>query len=253
MQTLSLSETNSVYTPAIVACPLETSQVGEANDFSWIRSCFPLITNNPDKIFFDNAATSQKPYLVVEKINEFHAETCSNAGRGSYSWSTRLARAIEDSRTAVASLLNTSKDAIAFTSGATDSLNMVANYWRLHNLRDGDEIMVCPDDHRSAVMPWYNLKHVLERFGIGVHIVPFEIHSTGTYDRKSILKALSERTRLIALAHVHHLYGMEMDIAELKALIPDEVLISLDGSQKRRPYADRHGKSGSRLLLIFRT
>src|ERR1700722_1981866 len=140
MQTLSKSETSSVYTPATAAytpasaaCPLEKSQAGEASDLSWIRSCFPLITNNTDKIFFDNAATSQKPYLVLEKINEFHAETCSNAGRGSYSWSTRLARAIEDSRTAVASLLNARKDAIAFTGGATDSLNMVANYWGLHN------------------------------------------------------------------------------------------------------------------------
>ncbi len=98
-------------------------------------------------------------------------------------------------------------------------------------MRDGDEVMVCLEDHRSSVLPWLNLQELLGSFGMHIKIVPFYVHSSGTYDRKSIIDGLSDKTRLISLSHIHHVYGMEMDIAELKRLIPDSVLISLDASQ----------------------
>jgi cysteine desulfurase / selenocysteine lyase len=196
-----------------------------------IRRQFPILTNNPEKIFFDNASTSQKPSSVLETMRTFHEFDCSNAGRGSYSWSTKLSSAVEQTRQSLASYLNTVPEQLAFTSGATDSLNLIAQCWGLNNLQDGDEVMVCMEDHRSSVLPWINLQQILQRFGKQIRIVPFTIHPSGTYDRKSIAEGLSERTRLISLSHIHHVYGMEMDVAELKALIPNSVMVSLDCSQ----------------------
>jgi cysteine desulfurase/selenocysteine lyase len=196
-----------------------------------IREQFPIFRNNSEKIFFDNASTSQKPTSVLDSIRNFHEFDCSNAGRGSYSWSTKLSTAVEETRKTLANFLNTVPEQLAFTGGATDSLNLIAQSWGLNNLKDGDEVMVCMDDHRSSVLPWINLQQILKQFGKRIRIVPFTIHPSGTYDRDSIAEGLSGRTRLISLSHIHHVYGMEMDIAELKALIPDSVIISLDCSQ----------------------
>lgn len=197
-----------------------------------IRAQFSILEEHPELIFFDNASTTHKPESVIECMDGFYRRSCANAGRASYSWSTRLSSQVESSRKSLAKLLNAeSPDHIAFTGGATESLNVVATSWGLHNLRDGDEVMVCFDDHRSALLPWLNLQEILRRFGVNIDIVPFLMHDSGTYDRKSISSRLTPRTRLIALSHVHHLYGMEMDIPELRRIIPGHVLISLDASQ----------------------
>lgn len=196
-----------------------------------IRNQFPILKSNPGKVFFDNAATAQKPITVLETIEEFNREICANAGRGAYSWSTRLSREVENTRKYVGRFLNSTTDSIAFTSGATESLNLVATMWGLENLADGDEVMLCESDHASSVFPWYNIQRLLRKRGISISIIPFKLHHTGTYDRKSFQEALSPRTRIVILSHIHHLYGMEMDIAELKLLIPKDVFISLDASQ----------------------
>lgn len=195
------------------------------------RSDFPILNDNPSTLFFDNASTTQKPYSVLAKIEEFNRQICANAGRGAYSWSTRLSREVEDVRSRVSNFLNSTTDLVAFTNGATDSLNMVATMWGLHNLTDGDEVMLCEEDHASSVLPWFNVQEMLSRRGIQIKIVPFHMHHTGTYDRKSLQEGLSDRTRIVCLSQIHHLYGMEMDIAELKAFIPQDVYVSLDASQ----------------------
>ena len=210
-------------------CP-EAAEHEDLN-LAWVREQFPILQNNVDKIFFDNASTTHKPESVLKAINNFNSSICGNAGRGSYSWSTRLSRAVEESRAKLAGFLNADPHLLAFTQGATDSLNFVASAWGLHNLRDGDEVMLCPGDHQSAILPWYNLQILLARFDISIKIIPFNIHPTGTYDRASLSRALSRRTRVIAMSHIHHVYGMEMDLSEVKKLIPDEVFVSLDVSQ----------------------
>ncbi|HEY9678370.1 MAG TPA: aminotransferase class V-fold PLP-dependent enzyme [Drouetiella sp.] len=200
-------------------------------ELSDMRDRFPILRANPNTLFFDNAATSQKPIEVLEKIEEFNRVTCANAGRGEYSRSTRLYKEVEASRVCAANFLNADPTQVAFTSGATESLNLVATMWGLENLRDGDKVVLCAEDHASAVLPWHNLKATLQRRGIDIQIKHLRMHYSGTYDRKSLTEALSARTRVVCLTHIHHLYGMEMDIAELKSLIPKDVFISLDASQ----------------------
>jgi cysteine desulfurase / selenocysteine lyase len=196
-----------------------------------VRQQFPIFKTHPEILFFDNAATTQKPRSVIDTITTFYRDSCTNAGRASYPWSTQLSRKIEESRLAVARLINADPSDVAFTSGATDSLNLVATSWGLNNLQDQDEIVLCLDDHKSATLPWFNVQKLLEHFGINIKIIPFTRNSNGAYDRASLKTCLSNRTRLIALSHIHHLYGIKMDLCEPNENIPSNVLISLDASQ----------------------
>lgn len=196
-----------------------------------VRCLFPAFVARPGTIFFDNAATTQKPAPVVETMVRFYESACANAGRGVSGLSTRARAGIERVRGAVAELLGAQPEDIVFTGGATDSLNIVALSWGLHNLEDGDEIMLCMDDHRSATLPWLNLVETLKHFGKQIKVVPFAIHEVGDYDLKSIGAAVSERTRLLAMTHVHHVYGLEMEVEAVRGIVGDAVAISLDASQ----------------------
>lgn len=213
------------------SCTLEAAPAATFESAKELRGLFPAIVAEPETVFFDNASTAQKPAVVIDRINRFYSRECSNISRASYGRSTALAARVEETRLKVAEFINSSPDEIAFTGGATESLNTVALSWGMHNLKDQDEIMLCMEDHHSAVFPWLNLQEILSRFGREIKIIPFSLHHTGVYDWADIERKVSSRTRLIALGHIHHLYGMEMDIAEIKALLPEDVLISLDASQ----------------------
>ena len=202
-----------------------------SQDWSKVRAQFPFFKNNPGAIFFDSASTTQKPESVLRAESRFYRRECSNAGRASYANSTRTSARIESARVAVARFINGNAEDIVFTSGATESLNTVALAWGLKNLEDGDEIMVCMQDHKSAVRPWLNLQELLARFGKTINIVPFGIHKEGDYELADIRNGLSPRTRLIALVHVHHVYGMDMEVETIRDIVGGDVLISLDASQ----------------------
>lgn len=196
-----------------------------------LRSEFPIFQNFPDLIYFDNASTSQKPRLVLDEISRYHTEQCSNAGRAAYSWSTQMEKSLEAVRAKLARFIGADAEDIAFTSGATESLNTVALTWGLTNLQDGDEIMLCLKDHKSAILPWYNVKDRLAAQGKTIHIKTFDIHEVGDYDLKSIAANVSPRTRLLAMAHIHHVFGLDMEVSEIREILGPDALISLDASQ----------------------
>lgn len=196
-----------------------------------IRSQFPIFANHPGTIFFDNAATAQRPQSVIDVITSFYTHDCANAGRSSYQMSTILKRRLDITRARVASFIGAQPEDICFTSGATESLNLVALAWGLNNLKNGDEIILCLEDHASAVLPWFHLKDQLGKFGINIKLVPVRMHADGDYELKHIAKAKSKRTRLMAMTHVHHLYGLDMEVNEVRKILGKKVLISLDASQ----------------------
>jgi cysteine desulfurase/selenocysteine lyase len=203
-------------------------------DNSYIRQQFPALRKPVNTIFFDNAATAQKPQQVVEAMRSFYEDNCANANRAAYAQSNRLHHEVEQTRSKIAKFINAEAIDIAYTSGATESLNLVALSWGMHNLNDGDEVMLCLEDHQSAVLPWFNLKAHLKLFGKNINIVPFVMHYSGVYDWKSLKEKISSRTRLVAMSHIHHLYGLEWDakdLAKVKAELPANTLISLDTSQ----------------------
>jgi len=200
-------------------------------DWTCIKSKFPIFKERPGYLFFDNASTTQKPKTVIDCLGNFYRRDCANAGRASYQMSTNLASAIENARARVSSFIGAKNGEVTFTSGATQSLNMVALGWGLKNLKDGDEILLCPDDHKSTVLPWYNLQDLLASFGIRIYIKTIPLHHEGDYDLSAIDALLSDKTRLLAMTHVHHLYGLDMEVDLVRKIVGDKVLISLDASQ----------------------
>lgn len=207
------------------------STCARSRAFLQIRDQFPIFRKNPDVVYLDNASTTQKPDSVIEVFENFYRQDCANAGRAIYPSSLRAAQAIENARHDVSRFLNANAHEIAFTAGATDSFNTVAWSWGLVNLKDGDEILVCPQDHSSAVLPWQNLQAVLAAMGRRISLVPFDIHAVGDYDFRSIKAALSERTRVIALSQIHHVFGVDMEIAEIRKIVGPQVIVSLDACQ----------------------
>lgn len=211
-------------------CTIEKA-LGSGLNTEFVRELFPVFSQEPDLIFFDNAATTQKPQSVIEAMNRFYTSSCANAGRASYRWSTQAANAIEESRKSIAVFMKASAEDLVFTTGATDSLNLLALSWGLKNLQEGDEILLCPQDHRSAVLPWYNVAAILKDRGVNVTIKEFAIHEVGDYNLKTIKEAVSDRTRLIAMSHIHHVYGLDMEVPEIRQIVGPNVAISLDASQ----------------------
>jgi cysteine desulfurase / selenocysteine lyase len=197
-----------------------------------IRENFPFFRNNPNTIYFDNASTSQKPQVVLDTMQNYFETYCANAGRGSYAIANRVTKEVETVREKVKHFINAhSLSEIVFTSGATASLNTVAYSWGLHNLVDGDEILVCFDDHDSNTLPWLHLKDILRKKGINIKVIPFKSTSAGDANIQDILSKVSKKTRLIALTHVHNVYGVKTDVEILRKKIDDEILLSLDASQ----------------------
>ncbi len=196
-----------------------------------IRSQFPIFAQHPDTIFFDNAATAQKPQTVIDAINSFYTEDCANAGRSMYTMSTLLKTRLEDARSRVATFIGARPEDICFTSGATESLNLISLAWGLNNLKTGDEVMLCLEDHESAVLPWFHLRDQLRIFGIKIKLLPIRMHEHGDYELKHIAESKTARTRIMAMSHIHHLYGLDMEVKEVRRILGKNILIALDASQ----------------------
>jgi cysteine desulfurase/selenocysteine lyase len=216
------------------SCPtvdLEALFKSASLDCEKLKKSFPIFQKHPNLIYFDNASTTQKPRSVIEEIDEYYKSQCANAGRAAYPWSTQLALRLQEVRSKLAQFIKGRASNLAFTGGATDSLNTVALAFGLTNLEEQDEILLCLEDHKSAVLPWYNLQALLKTLGKEINIKHFTIHEVGDYNLKSIREALTTKTRVIALSHIHHVYGLDMEIAEIREIVGPEVYISLDSSQ----------------------
>jgi len=197
-----------------------------------IRDNFPFFRENKNTIYFDNASTSQKPQIVIDAMNNYFTKYCANAGRGSYIIANQVTKEVEEVREKVKKFINAhSVQEVIFTSGATASLNTVANSWGLHNLKNGDEIMVCLDDHDSSTLPWMHLQNTLTNLGVTIKIVLFKNTSAGDVNIEDITSKITNKTRLIAVTHIHNVYGVKTDVEYLRAKIGKDILISLDVAQ----------------------
>lgn len=202
-------------------------------DVNGIKKRFPSLVNNPDVIFFDNGATAQKPNTVLETVNDYYINNCVNTGRSSYRRASRITSQIEQVRKKVGHFINASNvNEVVFTSGATESLNTIVYSWALHHLKEGDQVMLCPTDHRSFVLPWIHVKNILKKFGIHIELVLIQADKNGgDYEINDLVDKVSSRTKLICLTDIHSVYGVNMKVAEIRKRVGDEVIISVDASQ----------------------
>ena len=188
------------------------------------REDFLYFENNKDIIYFDNAATSLKPKVVVDKITEYHNKNSYNINRGIYKGANLVSKEVEETKKVVKNFLNAkSIDNIYFTSGATESSKILSEIFK-NILIDQDEILLCKKDHVSTIKPFIdkfsNIKEIL-------------IDKDIDYDEEDLYKKLNKNTKLVILTYIHNLYGYDMGLSYIIPKIREltDAYIIVDASQ----------------------
>ena len=184
------------------------------SDIERIRAEFPILSRevygNP-LVYLDNAATTQKPRCVMDKITEMYSTVNANVHRGVHFLSQEATGEHEASRKTVQQFINAaSPNEIVFTRGATESVNMVASSFCSHFCSEGDEILITAMEHHSNIVPW-QLQG--EKQGLKLRVAP--INEKGELLLEELEKMISPRTRLIAVAHISNVLGTINPIREI--------------------------------------
>ena len=183
-------------------------------DWKAIREDFPILhekAHGQPLIYFDNAATSQKPKTVLDALRRYYEHNNANVHRGLHELSSRATEAYEGSRRRVAHYLGAaSPDEIVFTRGTTESINLVAQAWGGKFLREGDVILLTEMEHHSNLVPWQLLA---ERTGVRLRFVP--VHDDGTLALEQLSSLLTRDVKLFAFTHVSNSLGTINPVAHL--------------------------------------
>ena len=177
-----------------------------APDVWRVREDFPALqqtVHGHPLVYLDNAATAQKPQVVLDALMQFYTRDCANVHRGVHLLSERSTAAYEDARETVRRFLNAAgADEIVFTRGATESINLVAQTCGRANLQAGDEVLITGLEHHSNIVPWQML--AAEK-GAFLRVAP--IDDRGEIVLEEFEKLLGPRTKMVALAHVSNALG----------------------------------------------
>ncbi len=192
-----------------------------------IRDDFPFIVKHPKVAYFDSAATMLKPQSVVDAVVDYYENLSSNIHRGDYKYAYETGVRYEAVRDKIANFLNVKRDRVVFTSGASESLNLIAQGYGLHNLKKGDVILINEAEHASNTLPWFALK---ESLGIEVEFIKLNHEGRLTVD--ALKDALHDNVKLVSLAHVTNVLGFENDIKAIANLVHESgALLCVDGAQ----------------------
>ncbi len=196
-----------------------------------IRRDFPIFERTMrgrPLVFLDSAASAQKPRAVIERMHRFYAEEYASIHRGVYELSEKATFEFEKSRGKMARFINAaSPREIIFTRNATESINLVAQAWGRRNIHDGDEILITAMEHHANIVPWQML---CEEKGARLVVVP--IDDSGAVPDGAFESHLTDRTRLVALAHVSNALGTVNPVREWTAIAHARgIPVLVDGAQ----------------------
>ncbi|HKS36672.1 MAG TPA: cysteine desulfurase [Verrucomicrobiae bacterium] len=184
-------------------------------DWSTLRQDFPILhqkVHGHSLIYFDNAATSQKPQVVIDALSHYYERDNANVHRGIHELSNRSTAAFEAARARAARFINArSADEIVFTRGTTEAINLVAQSWGLNNLKAGDKILLTEMEHHSNLVPWQLLA---ERTGAKVVYLPVT-GDEGLLDLGRLDEFLTREVKIFSLVHISNSMGTVNPVAEL--------------------------------------
>ena len=208
--------------PRLPAYPLDVARIRE--DFPILRQ---RIRGKP-LVYLDNAATSQKPQVVIDAVTRFYTAENANIHRGVHYLSGRATVAYDEAREKVARFLNAhSSREIIFTRGTTEGINLVAQTYGRSHLKPGDDIVITAMEHHSNIVPWQLL---CEQTGATLRAAP--ISDEGELDVDAFERLLGDRTRLVAVVHVSNALGTVNPIKRLVALAHARgIPVLVDGAQ----------------------
>lgn len=196
-------------------------------DTQSIKKDFPVLINNPNLTYLDSAASSLKPYCVINKIREYYEEYGVNVHRGVYGLSYKATDEYEKTREVVAKFINASDEEIVFTKGATASLNLVAASYGMTNIQAGDEIIVNELEHHSSVMPWQEIAKAKK-----AKLVFIPLDKEGRITLDNFKKVLTNKTKIVAMTYVSNVMGYISPIEEVTKLAHEAgAVVVVDAAQ----------------------
>ena len=189
------------------------------------REDFAMLEN--DIVYFDNGATTLKPKCVVDKIVEYYTKYTSNIHRGDYDAAVKTNELYDDTRNVVSKFVNCSSDEVIFTSGTTMSINMVVFGFMKNVLKEGDEVLLTRSEHASNVLPWIKLSE-----DIGIKIRYMELDEDYSLSVDSVRKSITDKTKVISIAHVTNVIGDVRDIESIGNIcLEKDIYFCVDGAQ----------------------
>jgi cysteine desulfurase/selenocysteine lyase len=205
----------------------------EQKNMHALRNDFPMLKtqmNGKPLVFLDSAASAQKPYAVIEAMNDVQIKGYSNIHRGLYKISQDLTQIFEDVRAKMARFIGApSANNIVFTRNSTESINLVAQSWGRRHLKAGDEIILSVMEHHANIVPWQLLQ---DQIGIVIKVIPMQ--DDGALDLEAYQKLLSPKTRLVSVVHISNALGTINPAAEIIKIAKtynSSIHTLIDGSQ----------------------
>jgi cysteine desulfurase/selenocysteine lyase len=201
-------------------------------DWAALRKDFPILdqkVHGKPLIYFDNAATSQKPRAVIDALVHYYEHDNANVHRGIHELSNRATAGYEAARTRAAKFINAkSADEIVFTRGTTEGINLVASSWGAKNLKPGDVILLTEMEHHSNLVPWQLLA---QRTGAKIGYVPVT-GDEGILDLSKLNSLLTKQVKIFSMVHISNSLGTVNPVAELCARARKLGIVTLvDGAQ----------------------
>ena len=196
-----------------------------------IRNDFPILSKKilekNNLVYFDTAASSQKPNTVINETNDFYQNHYSNVSRGVHTLSVESTFRYEDARKKVQKFINAkSENEIIFTKSATEGINLIAQTFYEKYMQKGDEVILSLMEHHSNLIPWFFLR---DKYGVVIKFA--KINQYGEIDYNHFESLFTDKTKIVSLTHLSNVFGTELDKKAIKICNDKKVPILLDGCQ----------------------
>ncbi|MEO0584713.1 MAG: cysteine desulfurase [Bacteroidota bacterium] len=200
-------------------------------DIQAIRKDFPTLqekVHGKELVYFDNAATSQKPQLVIDRIEAYYEHENSNVHRGVHYLSQTATNAYEHTRKLAQELINAEHEhEIIYTKGTTEGINLVAHSFGKAFIKEGDEIILSYLEHHSNIVPW---QLIAEEVGATIKVIP--VNDAGELDMEAYAHMLNERVKIVSIVYISNSLGTINPVEEIIRLAHErDIPVLLDGAQ----------------------
>ena len=215
----------------MTAATLTKQAIATGYDLARVREDFPILKeliHGKPLVYLDNAATSQKPWSVINAERDYYTHLNANIHRGVHDLSQRATDAFEGARGKARQFINARKnEEIIFVRGTTEAINLVATSYGCSKLKAGDEIVVSEMEHHSNIVPW---QMACEATGAVLRVIP--ISDSGELDMDAYAKLLNERTKIVAITHVANALGSITPVKKIIAMAHTVgAIVLVDGAQ----------------------
>ena len=200
-------------------------------DVYQIRKQFPMLNNKKMQgkplVYLDNASTTFKPKCVIEAMNKYYEEMTANSHRGDYDLCYNVNVEVANARKSIANFVNAEENEVVFTSGDTESLNLIAYGYALKFLKEGDGILISEAEHASNALPWFRISELTK---CSIYFIDTDGKITPEQVEKALVK--HPNIKLVSIAHVGNVLGYRVDIKKVaKICHKHNALIAVDGAQ----------------------